>query len=158
LLSKKKAKDKTMQKQKYLFLLSLIAVWFGVGSMLLIKGIKMLIWNPNMRLCLMLGGNMQAVLWLIAIGLFFGFIKGRMVFSKVTKKIIFKIQEKSIAYVAVRQMMIIVPMMTLGMLLPKVMARDILSVMDIAVGSALMHGALFLIRWSVYLSKKRVSE
>lgn len=111
-------------------------VWFFIGGMLLYKGLHFIA-----------EGTMKKE-WLLAAGLLIGFFKGRFVLIKTVRRQVLRIaslplpirwsQVYPLAYY-----FLIAGMMGLGMLMRVIpLSVDFRGVIDVAIGSALIHGAL----------------
>ncbi len=118
-------------------------IWFFVGVSLLYKG---LVFITEASL-----GEKEAAI-LIATGLLIGFIKGRFVLAKTARRVVTRIAQLSLpirfkdAY-APSYWAILALMMLLGMsfrYLP--ISAEVRGVIDVAIGSALINGALFYFR------------
>jgi len=134
--------------------------WLAIGSLLIIKGLKfmmqalVLIKSPPLLLWMgqMAGSITQGGALLISAALFIGFIKGRMVLSKTVQRIVLRLRALpsplSMAEAYDRKYVILLgAMMALGMLfrfLP--IGLDIRGTVDIAIGSALINGAMLYFR------------
>lgn len=133
-------------------------LWFFIGAMLLYKGLHFItqaafeadsLCNKMQGLC---GTPQKAGMIFIAIGLFIGFLKGRFVLVKTVRRVVTRIaslplpikfnQAYSLSY-----WILIASMMALGMLfrfLP--IPLDIRGTIDVAIGSALINGAMLYFR------------
>ncbi len=144
-------------------------VWFGVGIALLTAGMKWILGSmayPSLwmkRLSLLAGGQEEGAFFLIIIGLLIGFIKGRWVLSKTVQRVVRKVEalEAPFAISSVYgkgYFFLIAGMMGLGMSLRWFQVPlDIRGFVDVAVGSALMNGALLYVRLGLALYKQRSS-
>ena len=124
-------------------------IWAAAGIMLLYKGLKILSDFPDKG----------AASWWIAAGLFIGFIKGRFVLAKTVQRI----SKRILSLPAPIQFadaypksywILICSMMALGIamrLVPDVWHGFI----DVAVGSALINGAMLYFRTNRELAKSR---
>lgn len=132
-------------------------LWLGIGVLLLMKGLRFVVHAPENcallnKLMPHVGGRDQAIVLLIAIGLFAGLIKGRTVLLKAVKKTVKRILslEAPIKLSEVydkRYYILMLVMMSLGMLMRILhVPEDIRGTIDIAVGSALMNGAMAYFR------------
>jgi hypothetical protein len=135
-------------------------LWFAVGLFLLIKGLLLIThaayavslqgWIGS--LAATFGDRQKAALCLVSIGLIIGFIKGRFVLAKSAGRMVAKIRshEQPVAWSKVytwREALLIGLMMCLGMgLRASGLSPDIRGTVDVAIGSALIHGALFYFR------------
>ena len=133
-------------------------LWFFIGVMLLYKGLKFITEAvfSNDSLCFGLsktfGSSEKAATVLIAIALLVGFIKGRFVLAKTVKRVVMRIVKLSEpvrfkdAY-SPAYWVVIAFMMTLGMSMKYLpIPIDIRGMIDVAVGSALIIGALLYFR------------
>jgi len=115
-------------------------VWTGVGIMLLQKGLKILGSLPDSKVAT----------WWMAAGLFVGFIKGRFVLSKTVKRVTDRISSLplpiSIAKVyPVSYWLILSSMIGLGFAM-RFVPPQWRGCIDVAVGSALINGAMLYFR------------
>lgn len=142
------------------------AVWALSGSFLLFKGLQYLALATKQadlplirRLTGVSGGVEQAALLLISIALFVGFLKGRMVLSKVVKRGLLRLSDKKdpIAIKEIfskRDLITFAVMMSLGMAFNLFgLVIDIRGAIDVAVGSALVNGSLLYFK-SIYWIKE----
>lgn len=90
--------------------------------------------------------------WLVAFGLLIGLLKGQFVLAKTARRVVARIHGLSLP-IAFSQVytpaywMLIAGMMSLGVLFRVLsIPADIRGVIDVGVGSALMHGATFYFR------------
>lgn len=140
------------------WILSSGATWFVIGIFLMYKGLRFIAdaqvdpnslsfqWNHS------LGSSSQAGNWIIFFALVVGFAKGRFVFVKTVKKVVSRIRSLSLpirfSQVYAKSYWILIgSMMMLGMLfrfLP--VPIDIRGFIDLAIGSALMNGAMLYFR------------
>ena len=135
--------------------------WLGIGVMLLMKGLRLLafaadqstIAAPVIKSFLSFAGNRhQGALLIICLGLFIGFVKGRTVLSKTVNRIANRIHLHTdgltLKQVYDRRYWIMIGlMMGLGMMfrfLP--IPVDIHGGIDVAIGSALINGAMLYFR------------
>lgn len=131
-------------------------IWFFMGCFLLYKGLHFLAqaaFTPH-SLCDQMKGifgtAQQAAVWLIGIGLFVGFIKGRFILVKTVRRVINRIASLPLpirlrdAY-APSYWILIGCMMCLGMVM-RFLPIDIRGTVDVAIGSALIHGSFFYFR------------
>ncbi len=146
-------------------------VWFGIGIYLLTLGMRFIVGiaqgavNDTTSLVAVFspaaGGREQAALLLIVIGLLIGFIKGRYVFSKTVQRVVQRIvslplpvklsQVYGVGYLA-----LIASMVLLGMGLKWIgLPLEIRGVVDVAIGSALMNGALLYFRSAGVVCKQQ---
>jgi hypothetical protein len=145
-------------------------LWLIIGAFLLIKGLNLLVLaiHPEefgVRSTLipyflsMVGGREQASLLIICIGLVIGLLKGRLVLIKSVKRVVARIYSLpqplqfskiySWGYLAV-----IGSMMGLGMLIRWLnLPADVHGLVDVAIGSALVNGAIIYFRFAL-LSRK----
>jgi len=129
-------------------------VWFVIGIMLLWKGLSFLsdsLADPRV-VSSEFGRTVQGANSLVAAGLVLGFLKGRFVLSKTVRRTVRRLiglpEPISLKNVyAPSYYLIIAGMMSLGFLfkfLP--IPVDLRGCLDIAIGSALVHGALLYFR------------
>ncbi len=157
--------------KKTLLLLGAL-IWFGAGSMLLLKGLYLLIESSQAplfqqwiiaKLSPIAGGNEQAALVLVSIGLFIGFIKGRLVLERSAKRVVESLsllgeKAKLKDLFTVRYLFLIALMMLLGRMMTWLQIDHALrGTIDVAVGSALIHGSMYLFRTIIERRKKKVA-
>jgi hypothetical protein len=135
-------------------------VWFAIGLFLLFKGLNFLVLAMKGEgetlwmgpLGAILGGKEQSSLFFISAALLIGFIKGRFVLVKSVKRIVARILSLPnpaplIAVYTKGYFLLIGGMMGLGFMLKWVgLPLDVRGTLDVAIGSALMHGALLYFR------------
>lgn len=136
-------------------------LWFAVGVFLLLFGVKLVVFSclqgsPQGYLLAKLSSvtknKEQSALLLVTLGLFLGFFKGRMVLSKTVKRVTQRIyslpepiqlsQVYSLKYVGLIACMILLGMGLRWFSVPS----DVRGTIDIAIGSALMNGAICYFR------------
>ncbi len=141
--------------------------WFFIGLFLLIKGLNLIVLGARQgesAACIpffasLAGGREEAALLLIAISLFIGFMKGRYVLRKSAKRIAERILSfpspiKMTEVYSARYCLLILLMVGLGIGLRWFsVPRDIHGAIDVAVGGALISGALFYFRYAFGLRK-----
>lgn len=133
-------------------------IWFAIGAMLLFKGVKFIHLGTiqTNSLCHsygpMFGSNERAATVLIAIGLFVGFLKGRFVLVKTVRRVVLRIVSLPLpirfkdVYTS-SYYLLIAGMMGLGMLFRFMpISVDFRGVIDVAIGSALINGAMLYFR------------
>ena len=141
--------------------------WLAIGSLLMVKGLKWITQAMTVpeqagliqRLAAMAGSIQQGGLLLICTALLIGFIKGRMILSKTVHRVVSRLRSLpstvSLAEAYDRRYVILLgSMMILGLLfrfLP--IGLDIRGVIDVAIGSALINGAMLYFREAVAPSK-----
>lgn len=130
-------------------------IWLAMGSLLLYKGIWFVAEAVVMKNTLcdrmqsVFGTPERAAVWLIVSALLVGFFKSRFVFKKTVRRVISRITSLPLpirfqSVYAPSYWILIGCMMSLGMamrFLP--IAIDVRGWIDIAVGSALIYGAIF---------------
>jgi hypothetical protein len=129
-------------------------IWFAIGLMLLAKGLKFLVLGGQVP------GKEQLVLFLIVGALIVGFLKGRFVLAKTVKRVVGRIETKPNPFpfsglYPVSYYLLILGMVLLGVsmrFLP--IAVEIRGAIDVAIGSALMNGALAYFRTAMAGLKK----
>jgi hypothetical protein len=117
-------------------------LWFAIGGSLLYKGLKFISLGPSQEM-----GTM-----LIALGLAIGFLKGRFVLSKTVARVSSRIASLPLPIrfkdaFSKSYWILIGCMMALGMLfrfLP--ISVEVRGVIDVAIGSALINGAMLYFR------------
>lgn len=133
-------------------------IWLSIGAFLLFKGLRFIsegTIKPG-TLCFQLQGifgtPQQSGAFLIAIGLFIGFIKGRFVLSKTVKRVSFRIASlpspiRFTSVYAPSYWILIGSMVALGMVLRYLpIPVDLRGLIDTAIGSALINGAMLYFR------------
>lgn len=133
-------------------------VWFGIGCFLLTLGLKLIIgsaggYSPFLTMLGPLAGGVeQATVIVIALALVIGFFKGRFVLAKAVQRGINHIERfpnpTSVLNIYPKSYyLLILGMMGLGMLLKiSGMPGDIRGLIDVAIGSALINGAMLYFR------------
>ena len=135
-------------------------IWMAVGASLLYKGLTLIVHCFEMRsygalfktISKWAGSAEQAVLFLVCIGLFLGLLKGRLILAKSVRRVMSYILALplplKVSTVFPKSYLItICVMMCLGMsmrFLP--ITDDVRGLVDVAVGSGLMNGALLYFR------------
>jgi hypothetical protein len=132
-------------------------LWFFIGTSLLYKGLQLITqaaFSPD-SLCSkwqLFGSPQQTATCFIAVGLLVGFIKGRFVLAKTVRRVVSRISTLPLpirlqdAY-SRSYWILIASMVALGMsfrFLP--IPIDIRGTIDIAIGSALINGAMLYFR------------
>ncbi len=117
-------------------------LWMGIGLMLLTKGLKLLV---------AAGKGEQTTLALISIALLIGFIKGRLILAKTVKRVVARITSLSqVTFANVydrKYIILILSMVALGISLKFFhLPPQVLGFVDVAIGSALINGALLYVR------------
>ena len=146
------------------------AIWFIVGMGLLVLGLNFIVLKARMdpmettsliaRLSPLAGGREQAGMALIIIGLIVGFIKGRFVLVKTVQRVVHRIvslkppisigQVYSKGYV-----LLILGMILLGMSMKWLkIPQEIRGTIDVAIGSALINGAMAYFRSAFSVNKQ----
>ncbi|MFY7842439.1 MAG: hypothetical protein ACOVOR_00245 [Rhabdochlamydiaceae bacterium] len=136
-------------------------VWFILGFYLLIKGIRLvlegaLLAKVNLPLISSLKPffpePIQGALFIVCIGLLIGFIKGRFVLSKTVNRVMSRIHSfddtvNMWKMYDSRYLILLLSMFLIGMLMKVIpVPQDILALIDISVGSALINGFLIYFR------------
>lgn len=146
-------------------------VWLGIGTYLLTLGVHFIVGvaqgpvgdTPSLLAIFsrIAGGREQAASLLIVLGLCIGFLKGRLVFTKTVQKVVQRIIslpmpiQLSQVYGA-RYLGLIAGMVLLGMSLKWFhLSLDIRGMVDVAIGSALMNGALLYFRSGIAFRKNK---
>lgn len=138
--------------------------WIGIGIMLLVKGLRFLVWVaevPNQTAPILqwvttfAKTKQQASLLLICGALLIGFVKGRTVLAKTVKRISARIQAGE-THLTLNQVydkkyyIILALMVGIGIgfrYFP--IPLDLRGVVDVAIGSALINGAMLYFRHAV---------
>jgi hypothetical protein len=135
-------------------------MWFGVGVMLLLKGLRLIVAaseqqaaGPLLKLLMAWAKSPhQAALLLICVSLLIGFIKGRTVLAKTVGRIVQRIVSQTGALTIgqaydKRYWLVLGLMGCLGMLFRFLhLPADIHGGIDVAIGSALINGAMLYFR------------
>ena len=150
-------------------------VWLGIGTYLLTLGMRFIIGvaqgavqgavhDTSSLITLfspIAGGREQAALLLVVMGLLVGFIKGRYVLAKTVQRVIQRIISLSAPIklsqvYGVRYLGLIAVMVLLGMSLKWLqIPLEVRGMIDVAIGSALMNGALLYFRFGFALRKEQ---
>ncbi len=146
------------------------AIWFIVGIGLLTLGLNFIVFKAQIdftdttsliaKLAPIVGGRDQAALALITIGLILGFIKGRYVLGKTVKRVSERIitlsQPIRFSQVYSRgYLMLIGGMILLGISMKWLgIPTEIRGLIDVAIGSALMNGAMAYFRVAFAVHKE----
>ena len=140
-------------KQRTWILFSALT-WLAIGSLLLYKGLKLIaegiltIHSLSFKLGPVFGGIEQAGTFLIVLGLLIGLVKGRLVLAKTARRLALRISGLSypvrwFEVYPVSYLFLIGFMILLGISLRFLpIAIDIRGMIDVAIGSALIHGAV----------------
>lgn len=109
-------------------------LWFGIGIFLLYKGIHFIAGSSTY----------------IAIGLLFGFVKGRVIFPKTVYRIVNRIRSfpEPISWKQLypaSYLILLSSMIALG-IAARFLPNDIRGLIDVAIGSALINGAMIYYR------------
>ncbi len=118
-------------------------IWLGIGMMLLYKGLHLIAQSDIQE--------KMATLW-VAIGLLIGFFKGRFILAKTVRRVVLRIISLNLPIrlnevYAPAYFLLIGGMMGLGVLfrfLP--ILQEFRGMIDIAIGSALVNGAILYFR------------
>ncbi len=145
-------------------------IWFIVGVGLLTLGLNFIVFKAQIeahettsliaKLSPIAGGREQAALVLIVIGLILGFMKGRFVFVKTVKKVVERILklELPIKFSQVYSkgyLILIGGMVMLGMSMKWLgLPDEVRGLIDVAIGSALMNGAMAYFRVALVINKE----
>lgn len=128
-------------------------IWLFAGCSLLMKGIQFLTSLSKS------GGGEERAMILVAIVLFVGYVKGRFVLRKTVEKLAQRIlsMETPIPLKKIyppKYFILLVFMIGLGILMNVMELRiDVRGTVDLAIGSALMHGAIAFFRIGVEVKK-----
>jgi len=136
------------------------AVWFAVGLYLLPLGLSLILEASRFSsqyplmgiLAPLLGGGEMAAILLIVLGLFVGYMKGKHVLAKAATRSIERIRSLpepvSLLYVYnLRYYLLLGGMVLLGLSIKWLgIPNDIRGTIDVAIGAALINGAVFYFR------------
>jgi len=133
-----------------------------MGAFLLSKGLQLIAVAAFRAdtFCARFSNPQQVATCLIAVGLLLGFIKGRFVLSKTVARVVERILSLSLPIrlgdvYAKSYYFLILGMMGLGLFMRFApIWQDIRGLIDIAVGSALINGAMLYFRRSAYLEER----
>lgn len=145
-------------------------IWFLVGIGLLTLGLNFIVFKAQIdhmettsliaKLTPLAGSREQAALWLIIGGLIIGFIKGRLVLKKTVNRVVGHIvsMAEPIKFAQVyskRYLMLIGGMILLGLSMKWLgLPTEIRGTIDVAIGSALMNGAMAYFRSAFAVNKE----
>lgn len=137
-------------------------IWFVIGVGLLTLGLNFIVYKAQLeptettsliaKLAPIAGGRDHAALVLVIIGLMVGFIKGRLVLGKTVKRVcehILKLPTpiKITQVYSKKYILLICSMILLGMSMKWLgLPMEIRGTIDVAIGSALMNGAVAYFR------------
>lgn len=143
--------------------------WFVIGIALLSAGMKFVLAALEGQASLWLhklmqiaGGKEEGALLLIVLGLLVGFVKGRLVMVRAVQRMVKKLEPLpdpipfSTAY-GFRDLFLIGGMIFLGIGL-RFVPLDVRGFVDVAVGAALMNGAMCYFRSGLALRQKRLPK
>ncbi|MGE5195877.1 MAG: hypothetical protein ACM3JI_00935 [Anaerolineae bacterium] len=147
-------------------------IWFFIGAFLLIKGLHFIVdaisdadllqkTSLIKPLLSLMQDKEQAALFLIACGLIVGFIKGRIILIKTIRRLVERILTKTVPFkiteiYTTRYYVLIGLMMGLGFgmrFMP--FGQDVRGCIDVAIGSALVNGALLFFRFALAVRQMR---
>jgi len=142
-------------------------IWIVVGVFLLTLGVRFIVAEAQSgqgsslitSLSVLTGGREQAALALVAIGLLIGFVKGRYVLIKTVKRVSERILSLPLpirpSQVYSRGYLLLIGgMIALGISLKWLgIPLSIRGLVDVAVGSALIHGAMAYFRVALVTEK-----
>jgi hypothetical protein len=144
-------------------------IWFVIGVGLLTLGLNFIVYKAQIdtqettsliaKLAPIAGGRDQAALVLVLIGLMVGFFKGRFVLGKTVKRVCEHIVKlptpiKITQVYSKMYILLICSMILLGMSMKWLgLPMEIRGAIDVAIGSALMNGAVAYFRVAFSMSK-----
>ncbi len=159
-----------MQLSKTAWIVISGLIWFIVGIGLLTMGLNFIVFKAQMdfsdttsliaKLTPICGGREQAALALITVGLILGFFKGRYALGKTVRRVAERIITLSqpIRFTQVYSkgyLMLIGGMVLLGMSMKWIgIPTEIRGSVDVAIGSALMNGAMAYFRVAFALKRE----
>lgn len=145
-------------------------IWFVVGVGLLTLGLNFIVFKAQMevhettsliaKIAPIAGGREQAALVLIAIGLILGFVKGRCVLVKTVRRVVERILTlpspvKMTQIYSKSYFILIGSMILLGLSMKWLgLPMEIRGAIDVAIGSALMNGAVAYFRIAFAVNKE----
>lgn len=137
-------------------------IWFIIGMGLLTLGLNFIVYKAQVeihettslvaKIAPLAGGREQAALTLIAVGLLAGFMKGRFVLVKTVRRVVERILKlpvpiKFSQIYSKGYLLLMGGMVLLGMGIKWVgFPMEIRGIIDVAIGSALMNGAVAYFR------------
>ena len=145
-----------MRIKHWMIILFSGSIWFVIGAGLMFKGLRLIVYGNGTFAGSgdFFSHQMRAVL-LISIGLLIGFIKGRFILIKTIKRLVTRILSLS-SPIKLRKVyspayfILIGGMMALGMLMNVLpISLEIRGLIDVAIGSALINGAMIFLRFSI---------
>lgn len=148
--------------KRYQALLFSGGIWFFGGLSLLSKGLRFLATPPQGIAESSIQAYQNQAVFYVAIALLIGFIKGRFILSKTVKRIFSRLSsmKEPISLLSIydqKTAVILLVMFFLGGLMGRLpISLFTRGVIDFAIGSALMHGAILFIRLA-FQSRKSVS-
>ena len=144
-------------------------IWFIVGIGLLTLGLNFIVFKAQMeplettslvaKIASKAGGREQAAMVLIVIGLVLGFFKGRFVLVKTVRRVVERLctlsQPIKISQVYNKKyVMLICGMILLGLSMKWLgLPTEVRGLIDVAIGSVLMNGAVAYFRLAFSLSR-----
>ncbi len=145
-------------------------IWFIVGMGLMVLGLNFIVLKARLdlmettsliaRLSPLVGGREQAAMGLIICGLLLGFIKGRFVLIKTVKRVVTRIislpMPVKISHVYSKgYLLLIMGMILLGLSMKWLgIPQEIRGTIDVAIGSALINGAMAYFRLAFSSAKQ----
>ncbi|MBA3722164.1 MAG: hypothetical protein H0W88_07175 [Parachlamydiaceae bacterium] len=150
-------------------------IWLGIGCFLLSLGLNFLvasILQENLattsrpiidNIAPYIGGLDTAVIVLICLGLFIGYTKGKYIFAKTVQKGVNRIKSLpnpvSISQIYTKKYYILLGAMFLIGFVVKFAPLDVRGLVDVAIGSALINGAVLYFRnaYQVYRGENQVA-
>ena len=126
-------------------------MWAMAGMMLLYKGLHILSELPSQ----------DAAIWLIAVGLFVGFLKGRFILSRTVKRVTAHIAALSepVHFLEIypkSYWILLGCMIGIGVLM-RYTPTDVRGFIDVAVGSALINGSILYFKAAKSMSQQEIS-
>jgi hypothetical protein len=137
-------------------------IWFIVGMGLLTLGLNFIVYKAQIefhettsliaKIAPLAGGREKAALTLIIIGLIIGFIKGRFVLAKTVRRVVERIVKlnppiKFFQVYSKGYLLLMTGMILLGLSMKWLgLPMEIRGTIDVAIGSALMNGAVAYFR------------
>lgn len=134
-------------------------LWFAIGSWLFYKGLKLVSQGAFSEegISSLFGNRGRGAAFLVSGGLLAGYLKGRFVLHKTVGRVALRILSQPLPLslkniYAPSYWILIGSMMMLGMLLNILpVPPDLRGAIDIAIGSALINGAILYFRFKSYL-------
>lgn len=143
-------------------------IWFGIGMMLLYKGLHFIadgtVQKDSLSHRFFPTSVERGAMTLLGVGLLVGFVKGRFVLVKTVRRMVLRIVSLPLPLswskvYPVSYYVLIAAMMGLGMGMKRLpLPVDLRGMIDVAIGSALIHGAMLYFRAAITYGKSFPSQ